>query len=419
VYPFGKRAALGAALVIASAAGPASGQAAPETVSLSRLRAMALRAHPAAAQAEALNRLGKAGISAARTWDDPEVALVFDEARPPDTDVPRESENAWSVTQRLPFPLSYGHGITAAELSSEARAAEARAVQLDLFFQVDRVYYDLAAAEERVELLSQSAADAEEVLAIATRRVEIGEARESERLRAEIELLRQRRVLGGARREVTVLRETLRRIAGPDLPADFRIEPRWPAAREVGSRDDERARLRDNPSLAAARALSEAAEEARIAAKWGIVPDLRAGVFGENEIDRDAIGFSFGLSVPLWNANRPAIARAGAEASLAAAEYRRLEIELETSLDAALAAFALASEQSETYRTRLLPAARESLRIAQLAYEEGETSFLELLDSQRTYREAVTEFLDVNRQAAASYSEIRRLRGDSTDEAAD
>src|SRR5262245_6318732 len=111
------------------------GQAPQETVSLARLRAMALRAHPAAAQAEALTRLGKAGISAARTWDDPEVELVFDQARPPDTDVPREGENAWSVTQRFPFPLSYGHGITAAELAADARAAEARAVQLDLYFQ--------------------------------------------------------------------------------------------------------------------------------------------------------------------------------------------------------------------------------------------------------------------------------------------
>lgn len=417
MHPFGKRAALVAAIVITTAAGPATGQAPQEAVSLARLRMMALRAHPAAAQAEALTRLGKAGISAARTWDDPELELVFDQARPPDTDVPREGENAWSVTQRFPFPLSYGHGITAAERTADSRAAEARAVELDLFFQVDTAYYDLAAAQERVGLLAQSAADADAIYAIAARRVEIGEARESEKLRAEIEFLRQRRVLGVAEREVAVLRETLRRMAGPELPADFRIAARWPAAGAVGARDAERARLRDNPRLGAARAASEAAEESRIAAKWGIVPDLRAGVFGENELDRDAIGFSFGLSVPLWNANRPAIARAGAEASLAAAEYRRLEIELETALDAALAAFALASEQNEAYRTRLLPAARESLRIAQLSYEEGESSYLELLDAQRTYREAVTEYLDVNRQAAASYSEIRRLRGDSTDEA--
>src|SRR5262245_55473376 len=98
--------ALAAALVMASAAGPAMTQAAPESVSLARLQAMALRAHPAATQAEALTRLGKAGISAARAWDDPEIELIFDEARPPDTEVPRQSENAWSVSQRLPFPLS-------------------------------------------------------------------------------------------------------------------------------------------------------------------------------------------------------------------------------------------------------------------------------------------------------------------------
>ena len=411
---FASRLSLSFLTFLVSSPGVASG----ESFTLEQVRAIAVRTHPSGLEADALRRLGRAEVSAARTWADPEAELSFGEGRPRDVDAPTRSEFGWSVTQQIPFPLAYARRIKAAQYASLGLEAEGARRRLELLFAVEVAFFDLASSTERLKLVEEGAQDAEKIFRLSSRRAELGEARESERIRAEIELLRQRRALDGVRRDVEALRSILRRLAGPDLPADFEIQPEWPS--RALSHEDLRRRLSEsNPELAAARAEAARAEQSRSAAKWGVFPDLSAGVFEEKEIDRRARGFSLGISIPLWNANRPSIARARAEESLAKASLRILEIELQNQLDRTLQTFQLAAEQSETFSGRLLPAARESLRLASLAYAEGETSFLELLDAQRTFREAVAEWIGLKREAAASYAELRRLTGAILDEQKD
>ncbi len=381
-----------------------------EAFTLDRIRALAVRSSPSGLEADALRRLGRAELSIARTWADPQAELSFGEGRSRGADGPPRSEWGWSVTQQIPFPLSYARRIRAAQFGSRAREAEGASRRLELLFAVEVTFFDLATSTERLKLVEEGTQDAEKIFQLSSRRAELGEARESERIRAEIELLRQRRVLDSVRRDVDALRSILRRLAGPDLPAAFELEPHWPA--KGASQEDLRRKLNEsNLELVAARAEAARAAESRRAAQWGVFPDLSAGVFEIRELDRRARGFSLGLSIPLWNANRPSISRARAEESLAEASLKVLEVELQNQLDRTFQAFQLASEQAETYSSRLLPAARESLRLASLAYAEGETSFLELLDSQRTFREAVTEWIGLKREAAASYAELRRLTG--------
>ena len=391
--------------------------AAAETVSLSRVKTLAVRAHPAGLEADALRRLGRAEVSLARTWRDPEAELTFGKGEERDGMGTSRSESGWRVTQEVPSPFSYRHRVRAARFTALSLEAEAAARRLELLFAVELSYFDLAAATERLTLLTESAEDAAKIFEISSRRVEFGEARESERLRAEIELLRQRRAVERARADALGLRAVLRRLAGPDLPEDFAVEPQWPPMGPAGALEALRRKLvLSNPELAMARADSGRATETRRSAVWGVLPDLFAGAYEERELDKTSRGFSLGLSIPLWNANRPLIARSRADESRAEAALRVLEIELQNDLDRMFRSFRLASEQAETFRARLLPAARENLRLARLAYEEGETSFLELLDAQRTFREAVVEWIDLKREAASSFAEVRRLTGGMLDD---
>jgi cobalt-zinc-cadmium efflux system outer membrane protein len=390
---------------------------AAETVSLSRVKALALRSHPAGLEAEALRRLGQAEVSLARTWRDPEAELTFGEGKERGGEGTSRSESGWRVSQEIPFPLAYKHRVRAARFTALSLEAEAVARRRELLFLVELSYFDLAAATERLSLLNESAEDAARIFEITSKRVEFGETRESERLRAEIELLRQRRALEKARADTGGLRAILKRLAGPDLPEDFGVEPEWPSKGMVLPLEALRRKLvLSNSELAAARAEAGRAMETRRANVWGVIPDLFAGAYGERELDKTARGFSLGLSIPLWNANRPSIVRSRADESRAESALRVLEIELQNDLDRTFREYQLSAEQAEIYSARLLPAARESLRIARLAYEEGETSFLELLDAQRTFREAVVEWVDLKREAAASYAGVRRLTGGILDD---
>jgi outer membrane protein, heavy metal efflux system len=390
---------------------PGAGSALAEGLRLAELQALALRNNPAGLQAEAIRQLGQAEISVARTWSDPVVEGLLGQGEPLGSDTSAQ-ESGFQISQELPSPIAYRHRIQAAEFGSVERDAQAQARRLDLLFQVEVLFFDHAAALEGVRLLAENAEGAERAFVLASQRVELGEARETERLRAEIEALRQQRALAAARREASLTRDALLRVVGPGLPEGVAFAPVWPDAGSTVDLEFLRVLMAGrNPELAGARARIGQSMESTSAAAWGAWPDLKATYYDLREIDKKAQGAKLEIAVPLWNANRPEASRRRAEESIARADLKQQEITLGNDLDRAFREFRLSAEQADVYSKRLLPAAREGLRLAQLSYEEGETSFLELLDAQRTYREAATEFVALHRDAARSLATIHRVTG--------
>ena len=62
-----------------------------------------------------------------------------------------------------------------------------------------------------------------------------------------------------------------------------------------------------------------------------------------------------------------------------------------------------------------MPQATRSLELARLLYEEGETSLLDLLDAQRTFREAQRERLESHLAQAFAVADVQRLAGPGFD----
>jgi cobalt-zinc-cadmium efflux system outer membrane protein len=390
---------------------PAAGPALGDGLGLPELQALALKNNPAGVQAEAIRQLGRAEISVARVWSDPLVEGLLGRGKPLGSG-PSAQESGFQISQELPSPIAYRHRIQAAEFGSAEREAQALARRLDLLFQVEVLYYELAAALEGVRLLGDNAEGAERVLALASQRVELGEARETERIRAEVESLRQERSLAAVRREADVTRGALLRVVGPGFPEGAEVEQAWPNARSTSDLETLRALMTGrNPELAGARARISQSAESTSAAAWGAWPDLKATYYDLREIDKKAQGAKLEIAVPLWNANRAETSRRRAEESILRADLKQQEITLGNDLERAFREFRLSAEQAEVFSKRLLPAAREGLRLAELSYGEGETSFLDLLDAQRTYREATAELVALHRDAARSLAMIHRLTG--------
>ena len=59
----------------------------------------------------------------------------------------------------------------------------------------------------------------------------------------------------------------------------------------------------------------------------------------------------------------------------------------------------------------ILPAATRSLALARFSYQEGETSLLDLLDAQRTFRETQRETAVSRLALALALAEVQRLVG--------
>lgn len=166
-----------------------------------------------------------------------------------------------------------------------------------------------------------------------------------------------------------------------------------------------------SPRLRQARAEAERQQALLSVARRGRIPDLGVTVFREREVDKEATGFAVGVKLPLWNANRGEIARADAASRIAAAEAGRLRTELVAEIQGRLKELQVAGDQASLLDREILPAARRSMQLVRLTFEEGETSLLDLLDAQRTLRDTQREAAEAHLALSLALGEVQRLAG--------
>ena len=105
------------------------------------------------------------------------------------------------------------------------------------------------------------------------------------------------------------------------------------------------------------------------------------------------------------------MAKAAALKSQAESELQLLKQDLATKLAAQYSLYETARRQVQSFQTSILKEAAESLRVAQFAYEHGETSLLELLDSRRVYRATEQDYYQAWLDFRLARMELWRVTG--------
>jgi outer membrane protein, heavy metal efflux system len=401
------------AIGLAVAGSPSSAQ---DALDVGRYVEIVMRSHPAAAERAGLEQAAEAERQAARVVPDPVFDFSWDRAHPRDLPGVNGDETGYTLSQTLPWPGTWRAGADAGERAAAALRAGAEGVVWEIGARARLAFARLEAARGLLEVARGAEEDARSLRDLVARRAELGESRESDRIKASVEWLRQQRQLTAAEREARVAEATMRALAVEPLPQPLvleatvcpplpKLDPAALAARLAGT----------NPRLRAA--LAEAARRGALSsvARRARIPDLDVSVFRQKEIDKEANGFSVGIKVPLWNANRGEIARAEAEQRLAAAAAARERIDVLAELEERLTALVVAAEEALLLEREILPQATRSLELARLLYEEGETSLLDLLDAQRTFREARREHLESRLAQAFAVADVQRLAGPDFD----
>ena len=394
--------ALASSLVV-----PASAQ---EGLSVESYVETVLRSHPGARQLTALEAAAAAERKAGRVWPDPVVAFTWDKARP--LDGPEGTETGWSISQTIPWPGAFSAGKKAADRQAEALRAEATAARWDLEIEARTTFARLLHARSAAGIAREAEADAQALKELTAKRAELGESREVDRIKTEVEWLREQRTRRALEREADAAEAILRNLAGEPLPQPLVLSGELPRPLPPPDPEELLARLaRSNPRLLAARAVFRREAALASVARRGRVPDLDVTWFRGEELDKAANGFELGIRIPLWGASRGQIARAEAATALAEAGEARMRLDLTSALERARQELDVASAQADILESQILPAARRSLELARLSYQEGETSLLDLLDAQRTYRETERERLASRLALAQALAEVQGLIG--------
>lgn len=303
------------------------------------------------------------------------------------------------VQQTFPWPGELSGRKDAAAQAARAAWRQLEGARLVVTERVVSALHDLAYLDAAIGISRENLDLLGSFEEVVRARYRVGAGSHPELIRVQVELGQQEDRLAQLQAMrpsyIAQLNSVLNRRAETPVPE----LPRLPGRVVAADREALVAQaLESNPTLLA---LDDRTDQERILAEVARtegLPDLTVGLdytFTDEAIDSsipesgdDPILLSFGVTVPLW--------RDKYNAAVREALSRRLSISYERASEANRIAAALhrawfehtdADRRVRLYEQTLIPKAEESLQASLAGFRTGETSFLDLLDTERTLLE--------------------------------
>jgi len=364
----------------------------------------------------------------------PEVTIGFGPTRQRPSAVSRglpDGADTRSVTiWRAPLSLSYevdlfgrvASSVNAAENDLAATQATYRSVLLALQADVAQIYFNLRATDAELALLRETVGTREENVRLLQRRFELGDIGELDLARAKTELSTARTDAIGLERQRAQLEHALAVLLGK-APASFALDAAPLAADVPGVPAGlPSALLERRPDIAAAQRAMMAANARIGVARSAFFPSLvLTGSAGFESSDLGnlfqwssrtwLLGPLFGtaLSWTIFDGGRRRANLDGAWAVLdeSVADYRQRVLVAFAEVEDNLAGLRVLRDQAEATRESRDSTSR-ALKLADTRYRAGATSYLDVIDAQRSA--LAIQRLDTQIKGARAVSTVALIR---------
>jgi cobalt-zinc-cadmium efflux system outer membrane protein len=309
----------------------------------------------------------------------------------------------------------------AAKHGVEASDWQALTDYYDLRARVRMAYYELLTAGNEVAADREIVRITEAALAGAKKLEKAGAGTRLDVIRAEVEREQSQVRLAVAQRRLEAAGKLLAAAVGlPALPSG----PDGPLV--VGNLDKVSPALQWEPlletmlsrssELQQAQALTLQAEGLLRRAQADVCPNVLVSwrpIY--NTIDHDFESLiEVGAAIPIWNRNQGNIRAARADVARTQAEARQVELRLRERLTLAYQRYTAARRQALAYRERIVPNARESLRLIRIGYEKGDPKydFTSYIQAEQTLAQARVAEVLARGDLWRALAEIRGLLQD-------
>jgi cobalt-zinc-cadmium efflux system outer membrane protein len=275
--------------------------------------------------------------------------------------------------------------VAAAERESARVCARLAQLGLDLIRDTRQAYADVLLAEARLAVAQETTSLRQRISDLARIRFEAGDISEQEAATARVDSLQAEQALVQFEYDIRLAQEKLRQLLGLGLdrgPLD--LEP-YPSPPDVAGDVDELVHeaIATRPDAVAARQnAAAAAERARLAdIGWfrllGIL-DATSGTGTGHEF-----GPAFRVTLPIFQTNQGNVARAMAEWDRAERQQITLRDLIILEVQQAHVRYTQARVEAEFLDSKVIPEVEAGIRRAEAAYQEGQTSYLDVLQSTR------------------------------------
>lgn len=299
-----------------------------------------------------------------------------------------------------------------AEAGVEAGEAEARMRIVELATEFRRIYARAYFEDRRTKALADSLGAYRRWEGVVKQRQKAGESAGYDVLRLQLQTAAIEARLAEARSEAGHERARLaawlrRPLEGPLALAALAEVPDEAQLIEAAlSGRSELARLRS------ARRQARLAVDLADRQAWPD-PQLSLGVRQTNEPTVQGLGYAAGLNwpLPLFDRGQAARARAWAEADRLEAEAQALEARLRGEVAAGRQALVDRRAMLKRFETEVLPRLPQVLKVAELAYQEGEQGIVPLLDAHEAATQARLQHTELAAAAHTAQLDLETLLG--------
>ena len=268
-----------------------------------------------------------------------------------------------------------------------------------LIVQVKQAAIELYAAQEAESLSSAQVEIAQQFQHAAKRRAELGDVPQVQAQRAELELLRAQNELANDKAARLAQLATVNQLIGQNPAMPLRVVLPEKSDAEPNPKDHDHfltEALNSRADLAAARAELQARQAQVVAIRKERLPEVqlqvrRGAFFG----DESSYALRAVVTMPIFDFGSIKHERraAQAEAQAQQAEVELLRRQISTQVEQALLRLDQQWQNVARYRSGIVPQTLDLLRKTQIGYEQGASSYLEVLEAQRTLRQVQNEYL--------------------------
>ena len=423
------RAASAAAILLVAASGSALSQGvsqrpvvgeealqtaatAPATpLSLTKAIELALEGSPEVAAATRQWEATEGQVLQGRARPNPELAYSLEDARS------RTRTQSWQLNLPVELGGKRAARTKAAEKSREQAQAQLNELKAALRANVAAAYFDVLTAQERLVLAKDSVALAKSSTDTVAKRVAAGKVSPVEESKARVAEAGIRVELAQAaseqRNALSRLFALLGKIEAPFTVLEGKAENLPPVPKLA----DLQSLISSSPAVVLARievdrrkALTDLEQSKR-------VPDITvsAGIQRSNETQRNILLFGVSVPLPVFDRNQGNLLEALKLEDKARDELQGATVRLHSEVAQAQERLSTIAAEVQSLRQDVLPGAKSAYDAATIGFENGKFNFLEVLDAQRTYFTAKSQYLKALGEAHRAAAEVDRLLGGPSD----
>jgi len=397
--------------------GPAVGERAPqsaaaaaaEPLSLAKAIELALEGNPEVAAAKRQWEATEGQVLQGRSRPNPELAYSLEDTRS------KTRTQSWQLNLPVELGGKRAARTKAAEKTHEQAQAQLAELQATVRANVAAAYFDVLTAQERLVLARDSAALAKSSTDTVSKRVAAGKVSPVEESKARVAEAGVRVELAQAaseqRNALSRLFALLGRIDAPYTVLEGKAE-NLPS---VPSLADLQPLISSAPGVVLARIEVDRREALTALELSKRVPDVTVsvGMQRSNETQRNVLLFGVSVPLPIFDRNQGNLLEALKLEDKARDELQAASVRLHSEVAQGQERLSTITAEVQSLQQDVLPGAKSAYDAATIGFENGKFNFLEVLDAQRTYFTAKSQYLKALGEAHRAAADIDRLLGAS------